>query len=109
MPRSFRLPLACTLVAVGAIVAGALTQPRSSAADTPADLKPYAEKVGESSFDMLPIPGGTFTMGSPPSEKGRSPDEGPQVKVRVGPFWMAKVETSWDLYDLYWKDENITE
>jgi formylglycine-generating enzyme required for sulfatase activity len=58
---------------------------------------------------MLPIAGGEFMMGSPSSEAGRSPDEGPQFKCKVGPFWMAKVETTWDLYDLYWKDENITE
>jgi formylglycine-generating enzyme required for sulfatase activity len=99
------------LITCGAalLALGALTQPRSPGADTPADFKPYTEKVGEASFEMLPIAGGTFTMGSPEAEKGRAADEGPQVKVQVGPFWMAKVETTWDLYDIYWKDENIPE
>src|SRR3954454_23781657 len=108
MPRSFRLPLACAAVALG-VTLGALTQSPSPAADAPADLKAYTEKLGDVAFDMVPIPGGTFLMGSPASEAGRGTDEGPQFKCQVGPFWMAKVETTWDLYDLYWKDENITE
>lgn len=98
---------------LGSILAGLVAVmprlPFVDAADAPADFKPYVEKVGEVTFDMVPIAGGTFTMGSPDSEKGREKDEGPQVKVQVGPFWMAKVETTWDLYDAYWKDENITE
>jgi formylglycine-generating enzyme required for sulfatase activity len=108
MPRRFRLTL-CTTIVGGLVALAALTQPHSPAADASADLKPYAEKVGDASFDMLPIPGGEFTMGSPSSEAGHQPDEAPQFKVKVGPLWMAKVETTWDLYDLYWKDENITE
>src|SRR5947207_4823895 len=48
----------------------------------------YAEKVpgNEQTIDMLPIPGGTFAMGSPAGEPGRNADEGPQVQVRVAPF-----------------------
>ncbi len=97
-------PLLCASTLLG--LAALATLP---AADAPADFKPYTEKLGEASFDMLPIPGGTFMMGSPDTEKGRGADEGPQFKCQVGPFWMAKVETTWDLYDLYWKDENIPE
>ena len=41
------------------------------AADPPADFKPYTQKLGDATFDMVPIPGGTFTMGSPETEKGR--------------------------------------
>jgi hypothetical protein len=50
---------------------------------------------------MVAIPGGEFTMGSPAAEKDRRPDEGPQHKVKIDPFWMGKVELSWDIYDLY--------
>ncbi len=50
------------------------------------------------SFDMIALPGGTFNMGSPEDEPFREPDEGPVRKVTVSPFWMAKVEVTWDEY-----------
>ena len=54
--------------------------------------KAYAEKINDKvSFDMVPIPGGTFMMGSPDSEKGRDANEGPLHPVTVKPFWMAKL------------------
>ncbi len=54
-------------------------------------------------FEMVAIPGGTYLMGSPPGEPGRSPDEGPQHPVTVRPFWIGKMEVTWDEYDLYWR------
>ena len=50
---------------------------------------------------MVPITGGTFVMGSPETEKARKPDEGPQHKVTVDSFWMAKFEVTWDEYRLF--------
>jgi formylglycine-generating enzyme required for sulfatase activity len=50
---------------------------------------------------MLPIPGGTFTQGSPASEEKRGDDEGPQHKVEIAPFWMGKYEVTWDEYDQF--------
>jgi formylglycine-generating enzyme required for sulfatase activity len=66
-------------------------------------MKPYDEVIPgtEVKFSMLPIPGGTFTMGSPPSEPKRSEDEGPQHEVAIGPFWMGKFEVTWAEYDLF--------
>ncbi|MDG2371133.1 MAG: SUMF1/EgtB/PvdO family nonheme iron enzyme [Flavobacteriaceae bacterium] len=55
----------------------------------------------EKSIAMLFIPGGTFTMGSAPTEKGHFADEGPQHQVIIDPFWMAEFETTWDLYTLF--------
>jgi formylglycine-generating enzyme required for sulfatase activity len=55
-------------------------------------------------FEMVPVPGGTFLMGSPESEKGRADDEGPQHPVTLKPFWMGKYEVTWDEYDLWWKE-----
>jgi len=67
----------------------------------------YTEKIDAPgitvTFDMLPIPGGTYMMASPESEKGRKKDEGPQHPVKVRPFWMGKLEVTWDEYDLYWR------
>lgn len=69
----------------------------------PADMKPYVETIPgtDVQFEMVPVPGGTFLMGSPPDEPGRSPDEGPQHLVMVGPFWISKTEVTWDEYDIF--------
>ena len=66
-------------------------------------LVPYTLTVPGSSvtIEMVPIPGGVFTMGSPEAEEGHSESESPQVKVEVGPMWVAKYETSWKEYNLY--------
>jgi formylglycine-generating enzyme required for sulfatase activity len=53
------------------------------------------------SFAMVPIPGGEFVMGSPDSEAGRKPDEGPQHKVKISAFWMGQCEVTWNEYELF--------
>jgi formylglycine-generating enzyme required for sulfatase activity len=70
-------------------------------AKTEAEMKPYTELVSGTNlkFDMVPIPGGKFLMGSPADEDGRKEDEGPQVEVEIAPFWMATHEVIWDLYE----------
>ena len=55
-------------------------------------------------IEMVPIPGGTFLMGSPESEADRNDDEGPQREVKISPFWMGKYEITWDQYDA-WGEE----
>jgi formylglycine-generating enzyme required for sulfatase activity len=66
-------------------------------------LKAYTETIAgtDLKFEMLPIPGGTYTLGSPSSESKRKPDEGPQVTVQIAPFWMGKCEVTWDEFDEY--------
>lgn len=68
-----------------------------------ADMKPYTETLSgtDVSFDLVPIPGGKFLWGSPASEAGRKPDEGPQVEVEIEPFWMGKYEVTWDAYEIW--------
>ncbi len=68
-----------------------------------AEMKPYKESLQESSveLELVPIPGGTFTMGSPDSEENRRADEGPQHTVQIAPFWMGKYEVTWDQYDTW--------
>ncbi|HEX3147876.1 MAG TPA: formylglycine-generating enzyme family protein [Gemmataceae bacterium] len=85
-------------------------------ADDPKSTKPatkhqnYTETIegsnGKVSFDMIAVPGGEFEMGSPADEKDRKDDEGPQVKVRLKPFWIAKCECTWDEFDLYFREGN---
>ncbi len=45
---------------------------------------------GGVTLDLMVIPGGTFTMGSPENEEGRRDNEGPQREVTVPPFLMGK-------------------
>lgn len=63
-------------------------------------MVPYEVHIpgSKATFRMLPIPGGTFKMGSPESEEGREEDEGPPVEVRIEPFWMAECEVNWTEY-----------
>jgi formylglycine-generating enzyme required for sulfatase activity len=69
-----------------------------AAAKTEAEMKNYTEVLPstELKFDMVAIKGGKFKMGSPATEKDRKPDEGPQVEVKIEPFWMGKYEVTWD-------------
>jgi formylglycine-generating enzyme required for sulfatase activity/tetratricopeptide (TPR) repeat protein len=53
------------------------------------------EELGNGiTLEMVYIPGGTFTMGSPENEKGREPwykgSESPQHQVTIQPFFIAK-------------------
>ena len=50
------------------------------------------------SFNMKAIPEGEFLMGSPEDEPLRDMDEGPQVEVKVSNFFIAEIETTWDMY-----------
>jgi formylglycine-generating enzyme required for sulfatase activity len=52
-------------------------------------------------FRMLPVPGGTFRMGSPADEAGRDACEGPQYDVKVEPFWIGSCEVTWQEYKVY--------
>jgi formylglycine-generating enzyme required for sulfatase activity len=60
----------------------------------------FTEKIPGSTvaFNMIAIPGGTFSMGSPSDEPLRNADEGPVKKVKIDSFYMAEIEVSWDEY-----------
>src|SRR5262245_53333099 len=59
-------------------------------------MVPYTETIPgtDVTFEMVPIPGGEFLMGSPESENDRADDEGPQVRIKVEPFWIGKCEVT---------------
>jgi formylglycine-generating enzyme required for sulfatase activity len=98
-----------TLVHVGVIVwammammaglTGSLRADDSQAA-SPEQMKPYTLKLTDAGIELhfVPIPGGTFTMGSPESEADRGAEEGPAVQVSVEPMWMMSCEVTWDQY-----------
>jgi ribonuclease PH len=80
---------------------GKITATAAPSADA---MKPYTETVplaDGATFDLIPIPAGSFKIGSPETEKDRKADESPQKDVTIAPFWMAKVETTWNLYRPY--------
>ncbi|VAX37898.1 protein of unknown function DUF323 [hydrothermal vent metagenome] len=82
---------------------------KSAEAKTEKEMKAYKLKIPQTevSFEMLPIKGGEFVMGSPQNEKHRNKDEGPQHKVKIEPFWMGKFEVTWDEYDIWTFDKDI--
>ncbi len=55
----------------------------------------FTEDLGSRvTMDMVAIPGGTFMMGSPESEKGSQDDEIPQHQVTVPAFYMGKFQVT---------------
>jgi sulfatase modifying factor 1 len=66
-------------------------------------MVPYDETIPGTDvvFRMLPVPGGSFRLGSPAEEPGRSGDEGPAFEVAVEPFWIGQHEVTWREYKQY--------
>ncbi len=50
----------------------------------------FTEKLGGAILEMVAIPGGTFQMGSPDTERDRSFDESPQHSRTIAPFYLGK-------------------
>jgi len=56
----------------------------------PKQAQAFREAIGATFLDLVAVPGGTFTMGSPDSELERTSAEGPQRDVNVPAFLMGK-------------------
>ena len=56
------------------------------------------------SFDMVLIPAGSFTIGSPEDEEDREEHEGPQHTVKIKPFYMATTETTFEMFMAYYEE-----
>ena len=72
-------------------------------------MVPYKTTIPgtDAEFEMIPVPGGKFKMGSPDSEKGRNKNEGPQVDVTLEPFWIGKYEVTWAEYKQFMSLYNV--
>ena len=72
------------------------------------DFKPYEQTISGTSikFKMVPVQGGKFKMGSPPSEPNRGSDEF-EKEVEVSSFWMETHEVTFVEWDAYFKDNSL--
>ena len=114
---------ACPLLAIG-LVPGGRTDARDQPPNPKLEPKNFTEKVHgfktvvnsntkaktkielKGQIEMVYIPGGEVTVGSPETEEGRQSNEGPQYRAKVGNFWMQKLEVTWNDWDVFWYDEN---
>ncbi len=103
------LTLPLILAASTAVLAAPPLTPEEAEARTAAEMKAYAQTIPgtKAKFRMVPIPAGELLMGSPTSEADRNKDEGPQVRVKIEPFWMGTHEVTWDEYDIWSFDLDI--
>ena len=63
-------------------------------------FEPYTQTLGGTSvsFDMTPIPAGSFWMGSADPS---FPDQQPRHQVQLDAFWMGTHEVTWDAFELF--------
>ena len=63
----------------------------------------YEQKVPGTAiaFKMVPIPAGTFIMGSDAKENQHKEDEGSGTSVSISAFWMEEHEVTYDEYVLF--------
>jgi len=71
--------------------------------------KKYTETItakdgSKYAVDMVLVPGGEFTMGSPAGEADREDSEGPQRTVKVSPFYLCSTETTIELFMVYYQE-----
>lgn len=71
----------------------------------------YSQNIPGSSlsFKMVPVKSGSFTIGSPASEKSHAADEAPQKKIELSAFWMGAREVTRDEFDVFLKDETTSQ
>jgi formylglycine-generating enzyme required for sulfatase activity len=67
------------------------------------DFKPYEQTIPGTTvlFKMIPIPTGSFIMGSSEDQKGHQPDEDPATEVKLSAFWIEEHEVTYDEYVLF--------
>ncbi|MEZ6066397.1 MAG: formylglycine-generating enzyme family protein [Planctomycetaceae bacterium] len=98
------LGVGCWLrLTVAVVVAQSAVPSPGLRANEPQTMQPYTIEIpnSEAKIRMLPIPGGTFTMGSPATEPNRNADEGPLHEVKIEPFYMSECEITWNAYDTW--------
>lgn len=97
------MPVACLVFLISSIAEFTLQAQQNNIA-----FAVYEQTIAKStvSFKMIPVPAGSFLMGSPEKELGRQADEGPAIKVNVDSFWIEEHEVTYDEYILF-QDETM--
>lgn len=74
-------------------------------------FKKYEQLIPGSNikFTMVPIPAGTFIMGSSVKDKMKEDDEAPQHVIKISPFWMGAYEVTFDEYNLFFNDPSLSQ
>lgn len=64
------------------------------------NFEPYTQKIPgtEVQFNLVPIPEGSFEMGSDSSPFA---DEKPAHSIKIDAFWMGTHEITWDIFELF--------
>ena len=98
-------PRACPATTAGATISEveptspeSPTEPMVSIVEA---VAPPPEVITVHGVELVLIPGGTFTMGSPGSEVGRFDREGPQHEVTLDSFYLARTEVTNAQYARY--------
>lgn len=68
--------------------------PSSAKIQRDGEIQISTETVNSVGIDLVRLPSGKFTMGSPADEKDRNADEGPQHEVTISSFFMGKYEVT---------------
>ena len=72
---------------------------KAKAASSAAARYPVTIPNTTAKFDMVPVPAGTFEMGS--TDAKAPADEKPAHKVTLDAFWMMATEVNWDAYLMF--------
>ena len=84
-------PAIGALIILGVLITGSIIPSMAQQPVPPgAKLKPFVETIPKSTvkMTMLPIPGGTVKIGT--------------ATVAVKPFYMARTETPWEMFDAFY-------
>jgi len=73
------------------------------------EFSTYTETIPgtEVAFNMIAVPGGTFSMGSPADEQFRNDDESALRTVEITSFWMGEIELTWREFDVYYRETSV--
>lgn len=103
LPRSFYRSLAFTCSVILVILAAGAAQMKraqKAAMNTAAQtggktLSAYTETIPGTvvKFEMVPVPGGTYTINDPKTGKPK--------QVTIKPFYIGKTEVTWDEFDVF--------